>query len=288
MRLMAKHLLHMKNSTDNKDIEKPLKPFLKWAGGKRWFIHRYAHLLPKKFNRYIEPFLGAGSVFFYLEPRKAILGDMNPDLIAAYKGIKRDWRRLQRLLGHHQRKHSNSYYYEIREEVPDDPLERAARLIYLNRTCFNGIYRVNLNGEFNVPRGTKDEVLFPDDDFEKTARILRRARIKHGDFEKLIELAEEGDLIFADPPYTVRHNINGFIKYNEKLFSWADQERLAKALKRAKVRGAKIVATNANHESVRDLYQGKGFKLVDVARFSPISADSSNRKLFDELVILSN
>lgn len=272
----------------NNDNRKPIKPFLKWAGGKRWFIHNHAHFLPQKFNRYIEPFLGAGSVFFYLEPKKAILGDLNPDLIATYKGVKRDWRRLLKLLNYHQLKHSDSYYYEMREEIPDDPIERAARLIYLNRTCFNGIYRVNLSGEFNVPKGTKNGIVLPDDNFEKAARILRRAQIKHSDFEKLIELAEEDDLIFADPPYTVRHNINGFIKYNEKLFSWADQERLAKALRRAKARGAKIVSTNANHESVRDLYDRKGFKLVEVTRFSPISADSSNRKRFDELVILSN
>lgn len=263
-------------------------PFLKWAGGKRWFIQRYAHLLPVTFNRYIEPFLGAGSVFFYLEPKRAILGDANPDLIATYKGIKSDWRRLQHLLRRHQHMHSDSHYYAVRESVPDDPIERAARLIYLNRTCFNGIYRVNLDGEFNVPRGSKNEVVLPEDDFETTARILRRAQIRHSDFEILIDLAEEGDLVFADPPYTVRHNINGFIKYNEKLFSWADQERLAKALARAKKRGVNVVSTNANHASVRELYEKNGFKLLDVSRFSPISASSSSRRRFDELVILTN
>ena len=267
---------------------KRLTPFLKWAGGKRWFIQRYAHLLPKTFNCYIEPFLGAGSVFFHLEPKRAVLGDSNPDLIAAYKGIKNDWRRLQHLLRHHQRMHSESHYYAMREASFYDPIERAARLIYLNRTCFNGIYRVNLNGEFNVPRGSKNDVVLPEDDFETAARILRRAKIKHCDFEILIDLADKGDLVFADPPYTVRHNINGFIKYNEKLFSWADQERLAKALARAKSRGVNIVSTNANHKSVRELYEASGFRLIDVSRFSPISASSSSRRRFEELVILTS
>jgi DNA adenine methylase len=278
------------SSLNNRRKEKNIRlsPFLKWAGGKRWFVQNYSHLLPSTFNRYIEPFLGAGSVFFYLEPKRAIIGDTNSDLIAAYKGIKNDWRHLQHLLRSHQRRHSDLHYYEVRESIPDDPIERAARLIYLNRTCFNGIYRVNLNGEFNVPRGSKNDVLLADDDFEAAARILRRAQVRNADFEELIDLAEEGDLVFADPPYTVRHNINGFVKYNEKLFSWNDQERLAKALARAKARGVKVVATNADHISVRELYEVNGFHLLEVSRFSSISAKSSSRKRFDELVILTN
>jgi DNA adenine methylase len=265
-----------------------LNPFLKWPGGKRWLIQKYSHLLPTSFNRYIEPFLGAGSVFFYLEPKQAVIGDINPDLIATYKGIKKDWKRVHHILESHQDKHTDSHYYKVRDTIPKDPLERAARLIYLNRTCFNGIYRVNLWGEFNVPRGDRNDVIFSDDDFESIARVLRRANIKHRDFEELIDDAEKGDLIFADPPYTVRHNVNGFLRYNEKLFSWNDQKRLASTLARARDRGAQIVATNANHDSVRHLYVKKGFHFLEVSRFSPISSTASSRKSFDELVILSH
>lgn len=161
-------------------------------------------------------------------------------------------------------------------------------MIYLNRTCFNGIYRVNLQGEFNVPRGSKNNVLLDEDDFEATARLLGRAQIRLADFESLIDEAGDGDLIFADPPYTVRHNFNGFVKYNEKLFSWSDQERLACALLRANVRGAKVVCTNADHASIRQLYKDSGFNLVEVCRFSSVSASAGSRRQFEELVIVTH
>jgi len=265
-----------------------MTPFLKWAGGKRWFVHQYSHLFPDNYNRYIEPFLGSGSVFFHVRPKRALLGDANPDLVFAYNGIKADWRRIVSLLQEHQNKHSNDYYYDVRDETPNDPIERAARMIYLNRTCFNGIYRVNLKGKFNVPRGTRNCILLKDDDFEATARLLKNTKIVEDDFETLIDQAKKGDFVFADPPYTVRHNNNGFIKYNEKLFSWSDQERLARSLVRARSRGATIISTNANHESLRELYENKGFKFLDISRYSSISASSSSRKKFDELVILTH
>lgn len=264
-----------------------MSPFLTWAGGKRWFVHKHAEFLPKKFNRYIEPFLGGGSVFFHLKPTKSILGDTNPDVVAAYQGIKEDWKALKRSLEYHQRKHSDEHYYQVRAKVPNKIIQRASRMIYLNRTCFNGIYRVNLQGEFNVPRGSKDSVIFDNDSFESVANLLKHADIRLDDFEILINEAKVGDFVFADPPYTVRHNLNGFIKYNEKLFSWHDQERLAEALERAKDRGVIIASTNANHPSVRDLYKNKGFSLITTSRFSSISASSSSRKQFEELIILS-
>lgn len=263
-------------------------PFLKWPGGKRWFIANHAEFLPKKFNRYIEPFLGSGSVFFYLQPKKALLGDANAELIIAFQGIKNNWENLESLLQMHQKKHGEKHYEKVRAIVPDIPIERAARLIYLNRTCFNGIYRVNLKGEFNVPKGTRDSVIFETDNFKRVSELLANAEIRISDFEALIDEAKRNDFVFADPPYTVRHNLNAFVKYNEKLFSWDDQVRLAKALARARDRGAKIVSTNANHQSVRDLYEEHCFILKVVSRFSPISADPKNRKQFSELVILAN
>lgn len=276
--------------TDNEDIKfkDPLIPFLKWPGGKRWFVQRHAEILPRSFRVYIEPFLGGGSVFFHLRPKSAVLGDLNEDLIATYQGVKTDWRRLEQLLATHQLNHSDTHYYQVRDANPRDPVERAARLIYLNRTCFNGIYRVNLHGDFNVPRGSKDSVVLDSDNFEALSEVLRGAHLCAGHFKHLVDAAGRNDLIFADPPYTVRHNVNGFIKYNEKLFSWEDQEALAYALARAKKRGAMIVTTNANHESVRVLYRKLGFKLTSLSRYSAISANTAGRTQYEELVITAN
>ncbi len=226
-------------------------------------------------------------MFFHLRPEKAFLGDTNEELISSYRGIRDRWRKAEALLRKHERKHSDEHYYSIRDQKPLSHAERAARLIYLNRTCFNGIYRVNRDGEFNVPRGTRDSVFFKTDDFATIARLLRQAKLRVVDFEVLVNEAERNDLIFADPPYTVRHNLNAFIKYNEKLFSWEDQVRLATALARARDKGAHIVSTNANHRSVRELYHSRGFRLQTISRFSGISADPESRRRFEELLILS-
>lgn len=260
---------------------------MKWAGGKRWFVQTHPEFLPGVFNTYIEPFLGGGSVYFHLGPRRAILGDANPDLICAYHGVQAFPREVEEQLRRHHAKHNSEYYYQVRDSEPDNLPERAARVIYLNRTCFNGIYRVNRLGKFNVPVGSRSQVVFETDDFSATSRLLRSARIYLSDFERTIERAKEGDLIFADPPYTVRHNNNGFVKYNENLFSWTDQIRLAEALRRARDHGVMVVSTNAAHDTVRELYEPHGFETRVVSRFSAIAADATKRKTFDELVVLS-
>ena len=265
-----------------------MMPFLKWPGGKRWFIPDHSELLPKKFGRLIEPFLGGGSVFFHLQPANAILGDTNAELINVYQAMK--WRRKQltSLLTEHQSRHGKQYYYRLRSNIPKNFVERAARTIYLNRTCFNGIYRVNLSGSFNVPKGTRSTVLLGTDDFEAAARVLRTAELRICDFEPLIDEAKCGDLVFADPPYTVGHNNNGFVRYNESLFRWADQIRLADALTRARARGVQVVATNAAHSAVVDLYRKRTFAIQFAERYSSISAESKGRKQFQEIIIHSN
>jgi DNA adenine methylase len=270
------------------DSQPKMTPFLKWPGGKRWFVTNYSHLLPSAFNRYIEPFLGGGSVFFHLAPCCAILGDSNEALIAAYSGLREDWSEVEAQLEAHDENHCEAYYYLVRDSKPRQITKQAARLIYLNRTCFNGVYRVNGSGAFNVPMGTRDSILFETDDFKAVGDLLHRVKLRATDFEPLIAETKRGDFIFADPPYTVRHNVNGFVKYNEVLFSWSDQVRLAKVLAKARDAGAQILATNANHESVRELYESRGFFLKAISRFSSISADPDGRKHFEELVIMSN
>lgn len=263
-----------------------VKPFLKWVGGKRWFISNHADLIPEKFNRYIEPFLGSGAIFFHLKPRKAILGDINPDLIDTFLGVKKDWKNVIRNLQKHEKNHSKEYYYKIRKAMPRSLASKAARLIYLNRTCWNGLYRVNNQGFFNVPIGSRSKIIRDDDDFQSISELLKKVKLYRSDFERLIDKAEVGDLVFVDPPYTVCHNNNAFVKYNENFFSWNDQERLCEALIRAKRRGAFILSTNAYHKSVIQLYKGN-FKTKQVVRFSTIASKISARSSYEELVIRS-
>lgn len=265
-----------------------MTPFLKWPGGKRWFVRQFSGLLPKQFNRYLEPFLGSGSVYFHLKPTNALLADSNPHLIATYLAIRSDWSRLEQILEQHHNKHNVRYYYKIRAVAPRAQVQKASRMIYLNRTCFNGIYRTNRKGQFNVPPGDRRQIVRATDNFRSVSELLAGAEIRHSDFEPIIDEARKGDFIFADPPYTVRHRLNGFLRYNEVLFSWADQERLANALTRAHRRGVKVMCTNADHASIRKLYRISGFRIRTISRFSAISSASANRRVFTELIISAN
>lgn len=264
--------------------DKALQPFLKWAGGKRWLVEKHPHFFNIKFKKYIEPFLGSGAVFFKLQPQQAILADKNSELIQTYKEIRDNWRCVVLLLEEHEKYHSKEYYYKIRSSEFMEPSELAARFIYMNRTCWNGLYRVNLKGKFNVPIGTKTKVLSSADDFEATSRALKNSILLCGDFSDSLRSASEGDLVFVDPPYTIQHNNNGFIKYNEGLFSWNDQVRLRDLVREAVNRGAKVLITNANHECIHELYAGIGQHYV-LDRASVISGSNKGRGRYQELVI---
>jgi DNA adenine methylase len=264
--------------------EKKIRPFLKWAGGKRWLIESSQFPKIEKFKTYIEPFLGSGSVFFSLSPAKSILADKNAELINCYQAIKSEAELVRRYLVDHKRQHSEDYYYAVRAQQPRSAAKRAARFIYLNRSCWNGLYRVNLKGIFNVPRGTKNSIVFEDDDFVKVAARLKNTEITCADFEVTIAKAKLGDLIFADPPYTVLHNTNGFVKYNEKIFNWDDQVRLRDSLLAAARRGAQVYLTNADHDSVRELYASNS-NVLTIHRFSKISGDAKGRRPTTELLV---
>lgn len=261
-----------------------LPPFLKWAGGKRWLSNRIVELAQPLTGKYIEPFLGGGAIFFALRPSMAILSDANFELINTYQAIRDEPEKITRLLQEHQHLHSKDYFYQMRSYKPHCKFCMAARFIYLNRTCWNGLYRVNLNGKFNVPIGTKSAVIMSTDDWLAMSDLLKPVELICGDFEDSIEKAEKNDLVFADPPYTVKHNFNGFIKYNDALFSWSDQVRLRDALLRAQQRGARVIVTNAHHASIRDLYQ-EHFLLEPVARASLLAGSSAHRGRYEELLI---
>lgn len=261
-------------------------PFLKWAGGKRWLASSRHLPVPAQFNRYIEPFVGGGAVFFQLAPRQSVLSDINSELIDLYRVIRDAPKALEALMVEHQAKHCRDHYYTVRGDVPTEIVVRAARTLYLNRTCWNGLYRVNLKGEFNVPIGTKNNVLIDGESFSDLSDLLQKAEIYCQDFEKTLATAREGDFVFIDPPYTVKHNLNGFLKYNEKIFGWTDQVRLHGAVVAAAGRGASVVVTNADHETVRELYADFSYK--QLGRVSVLAGDPSRRGKTSEAMFLAN
>lgn len=261
-------------------------PPLKWAGGKRWLIQ--SKLLPiPAFSRYVEPFFGSGAVYFSLRPDHAIISDANRELIETYAAIRDRPDLVERYLRTHQNKHGSAHYYSTRAKVYRSRFQRAARFLYLNRTCWNGLYKVNKSGVFNVPIGTKTAVLQPTDNFRAVSELLSNANLCVNDFETTIDLAGEHDFIFADPPYTTAHNTNGFVKYNQTIFSWQDQVRLANAISRAVERGAKVALTNADHESVRNLYADI-MTPKRLSRASIIASDATHRRKTTELLYLSH
>ena len=276
-------MLEVISSVEQKPI---VVPFLKWAGGKRWLVANHPELFPENFDTYMEPFLGSGAVYFHLQPDAAVLGDMNADLIGTYGAIKEDWQPVYKTLRSYHSQHDKDFYYEIRGKSFRSRAKKAAQFIYLNRTCWNGLYRVNLNGNFNVPIGTKKNVVLDSDDFEGVSDVLQGAELHATDFQTIIDAAQKDDFVFVDPPYTVKHNLNGFVKYNEHIFSWEDQIRLRDCIDNAVVRGAKVLLTNADHPSIRELYEDIG-EMNSLDRLSVISGKANARGRYSELIVKS-
>lgn len=265
-----------------------LPPFLKWPGGKRWLMSKYNHFFPRNFQHYYEPFLGGGSAFFSLCPANATLSDLNKELVNLYQVMRDNYYELAHSMLDHQKSHCKEYYYTIRSAYYDDSLLSASRFLYLNRMCYNGMYRVNKAGRFNVPLGTKQNCIYDIDKFPFYSDLLKNTEIIASDFADIIKQASEDDFIFADPPYTISHNQNSFIKYNEQLFTWEDQQRLLTSLCEARDRGVNIIATNANFSALKDMYINKGFFVKVLERFSPISGRVDRRCKQEELIIASN
>jgi DNA adenine methylase len=210
------------------------RAILRWAGGKSWLTRRLGRQLrATEFRTYHEPFLGGGSVFFAVAAERiARLSDRNADLIEAYRAIQTDVEGVITCLEGFR--NTEQFYYEVRSSAPAAPTERAARFIFLNQTSFNGIYRVNLRGQYNVPYGGKSKRFLDADALRSASRALRNAELTVCDFADTLPLVSEGDLVFLDPSYTVSHNLNGFLKYNQHLFSLEDQHRLAAYVRKIK------------------------------------------------------
>jgi DNA adenine methylase len=259
----------------------PLDPLFRWPGGKRWLVPALLDLVPQSLGTYYEPFFGGGALFFALTPGDAVISDANSELMDAYRAIQKSASAVERLLASYGR--DRAAYIAIRTSHPIDAYERAARLVYLTTMAFNGIYRVNKRGQFNVPFGGREYLsLGSPGSLEPYARALNTAEITSGDFEVVLSTAKSGDFAYLDPPYTVAHSNNGFLRYNERIFSWKDQQRLASVATELDRRGCLVVVSNAAHSSVRTLYSRLG--VFPVSRRSLIAADSTHRKPIDELV----
>jgi len=238
--------------------------------------------VPSDYNKYYEPFLGGGALFFKLEPSVSQLSDINSELINTYQQVKNNVNDIIKQLK--SMKYNKSTYYKIRSLKTTDKVVRAARFIYLNRTCWNGLYRENKKGEFNVPIGKYENPLICDsDNLINASRMLEKTELTKGDFKLVLKNCSKGDLIYLDPPYVTSHKDNGFIEYNSKIFSLEDQLRLRNTMIRLDKKGCKLIMSNADHKFIKKIY--KNFNINYVSRKSLIAADTLKRKDVKELII---
>lgn len=261
------------------------KPFLRWTGSKKWFVNsELKKFLPQNYNNYHECFLGSGAVFFSLNHKnESFLYDTNTQLIETYQQIRDNLDLV--LTSLKKLKNSEEDYYIIRKKDCYKPYTRAAKFIYLNRCSFNGIYRVNASGEYNVPYGKRKNVdLVTETNLLKVSKALQNVKLDPTDFRKSLVNIKKGDLVFLDPPYTVAHQNNGFIEYNQKLFSWDDQIALRDFCIKIIEIEAFFILTNAYHESIINLYEGVG-SMRKVSRYSKVGGRNKTRGMYNEVII---
>jgi DNA adenine methylase len=263
-----------------------VQPFLKWPGGKRWLIPAIIRLIDGyDYRTYREPFLGGGALFFALQPKQSILSDVNSELINVYRQVKYYPKLLITRL--RSLPINKSTYNSLRNNALGRPLDRAVRFLYLNRTAFGGMYRLNQLGQFNVPFGGGERTTSPLWKYGliyNAAKALRRTQLVACDFEESLSKAMPGDLIYCDPTYTVAHNNNGFIRYNERNFSWEDQKRLAQSCQKIAERGALVLVSNAFHNEVLKLFSPPQHLIV--SRHSRLCPDVQHRKTIDEYLFI--
>lgn len=254
-----------------------MQPLLRWAGGKRWLIPLVNQLVGGvRIRNYHEPFAGGAAVFFGTSlGNTCYLSDLNTDLIETYDAVHDDPDRVWE----HLRRYRNTAegYYAARKARPRAAASRAARFIFLNHTSFNGIYRVNLNGEYNVPYGHRRSYNRPGrEDLLTACARLGSASLAVEDFAAAQSRIGSGDLVFLDPPYTVAHNNNGFVKYNDRLFMFADQKRLSAMIDGIREVGAYYIMTNAAHPSIAELFE-KGDRRIETSRQNTIGGIAAGR-----------
>jgi DNA adenine methylase len=259
-----------------------LAPIFRWPGGKRWLLPQLTELVPAEFGRYYEPFFGGGALFLALRPPVATISDSNSALMDCYKAIRDNHEEVARILRSLPRDRES--YLRIRSSLPEDSAELAARLIYLTTLAFNGIFRVNRQGAFNVPYGGRSyDDLGGEETLRAHAEAFAAVEITSGDFEDVVSKAIAGDFVYLDPPYTVTHSSNGFVRYNDRIFSWKDQQRLADVAQSLNRSGCTVVVSNASHPSIVGLYPS--FRAISVTRISRMAAAPGRRGPVQELLL---
>jgi DNA adenine methylase len=266
------------------------RPFLKWAGGKSRLIPQYSQHFPKQFTNYYEPFLGGGAVFFHLQPKSAVLTDINGELINAYCCVKDKVEKLIELLEVHHLEHNQcqkDYYYWVRSHSYKKDIERAARLIYLNKTCFNGLYRENSKGEFNVPMGRyKNPMICNADLLRSVSALLKPVTIEERHFDDVLNYANsQEDFVYFDPPYFPINDTSYFTSYSRDSFTKDDQVRLRDVFVTLASRGVKVLLSNSDCEFIRELY--RGFKIKPILAARAINSKGKLRGKVAEVLIVS-
>jgi DNA adenine methylase len=264
-------------------------PFLKWAGGKRQLIPQYQCYIPQTFGTYYEPFLGGGAMFFHLLPKIAILTDINDELINTYCSVRDDVEGLIKLLSKHQQNHTKSahnYYYQIREYNPRDKLKRAARFIYLNKTCFNGLYRVNSQGKFNVPMGRyKNPKICDRELLMAVSALLQNTTLEVAPFTKVLDRAIADDFVYFDPPYHPISTTSNFTAYSRYAFNEPEQIQLRNTFKNLAETGVKVMLSNSDCEFIRDIYDE--FIIHKISASRAINSHGTKRGKISEVLITS-
>lgn len=262
------------------------RPFLKWAGGKGQLLPQFSALVPTRFDRYHEVFLGGGALFFGLEPKRARLTDLNEELIDCYRAVRDDVEGVITALRAH--KYDKEHFYRVRDMNPRrlSPQKRAARMIFLNKSAFNGLYRVNSQGRFNVPFGRyKNPQICDAENLRACSKVLAGVELEVADFSAVLDHAKKGDFVYFDPPYVPVSDTAYFTAYSPGGFGWHDQQRLADVFRALAKRGVKVMLSNSDTPEVHELYAG--FRIETVAATRRINSQANGRGKIGELVVMS-
>ena len=246
-------------SFDEKEIRNRIKPFLRWAGGKTKFVQEIVSRLPalEPGGTYYEPFLGAGAAFLAYAPERAVLSDLNPDLVRTFLAVRDNASSVAEKLYKFRANDSEEYYYRVRTRFNNGGEDRlqAARFIYLNQTCFNGIYRVNQYGHYNVPYGFKDPPNIPGKrELDAASKLLKKATVLLSDYKQVLKKAKRGDVVYMDPPYPPLNGTSYFTHYTKERFASNDQIEVAKMADALRKRGCYVIVTNADTPLIRNMF----------------------------------
>jgi len=279
------------------------KPFIKWVGGKGQLAGELLKRAPTEFNAYHEPFMGGAALFFALyrdgrlSGKRVFLSDVNQELVGTYQAIRDDLKKVIARLATHQKKfrsleheeQKREYFYSVRQRAPEDlqPPARAARMIFLNRTGFNGLYRVNSKGKFNVPFGRyKNPLICDAQNLRAVSAALGKAVLTNDSFESVLDAAGRGDFVYFDPPYVPLSTTANFVSYARAGFDQQDQKRLAETMEKLVTKGTRVMLSNSDTGAVRRLYSEK-FRIEKVRASRRINSRADRRGLVNEVVVMS-